>query len=209
VGIAHPTSHYFPLHPSSFILQTFLVNTQMSLKSVNDILGVLEIQTKFEEQPFQRLLQCWSEVVGSVIASHARPLSIQRDVLWVATSSAAWAQNLTFERQRLLLKLNQKLDTTLVDIRFSTAGWQRPKDSPKHSETALPQNHPSYLGSSLNIPRNVTPPPNNPNAAFGDWAKSIQARSRNLPLCPMCQCPTPGGELQRWNVCALCSAKRS
>jgi predicted nucleic acid-binding Zn ribbon protein len=180
----------------------------MSLKSVNDILGVLEIQTKFEEQPFQRLLKCWSEVVGSAIASHARPLSIQRDVLRVATSSAAWAQNLTFERQRLLLKLNPKLPTPLLDIRFSTAGWQSPKDSPKPEEVALLQKHPSYLGDRLNIRPNVNPSLNNPNAAFGNWAKSIQARSHGLPLCPMCQCPSPSGELQRWNVCALCSTKQ-
>ncbi|NJL81148.1 MAG: hypothetical protein HC917_24425 [Richelia sp. SM2_1_7] len=39
----------------------------------------------------------------------------------------AWAQNLTFERQRLLKKLNKILPTPLVDIRFSTARWQRTK----------------------------------------------------------------------------------
>ena len=98
----------------------------MSLKSVNDILIILEQQAKWQEQPFQRLLLCWQEVVGPVVATHARPLSIQRDVLRVATSSAAWAQNLTFGRQSLLVKLNAKLPTPLVDIRFSGAGWQTP-----------------------------------------------------------------------------------
>ncbi|MFM7370626.1 MAG: DciA family protein, partial [Sphaerospermopsis kisseleviana] len=68
----------------------------MSLKSVNDILGILQLEAQWQEQPFSRLLKCWQEVVGVKVAAQTRPLSIQRDVLWVATSSAAWAQNLTF-----------------------------------------------------------------------------------------------------------------
>ncbi|NEP50291.1 MAG: DUF721 domain-containing protein, partial [Moorea sp. SIO3C2] len=31
---------------------------------------------------------------------------------------------------------------------------------------------------------------------------------QNLPLCPQCKCPTPPGELQRWDVCGLCAIKQ-
>lgn len=179
----------------------------MSLKSVNDILGVLALEAKWEEQPFQRLLKCWSEVVPAVVAANTRPLSIERGVLRVATSSAAWAQNLTFERQRLLLKLNEKLPDPLVDIRFSTAQWQRPKaGSPQQTVTS--QQHPSYVGDRLKLNHDVTSDTLNPNAAFDHWARVVQARSRGLPLCQQCECPTPEGELQRWGVCSLCAAKR-
>ncbi|YAF94953.1 MAG: DUF721 domain-containing protein [Nodularia sp. CChRGM 3473] len=179
----------------------------MSLKSVNDILGILEQQAKWQEQPFQQLLQTWPEIVGSVVAAHTRPLSIQRNVLWVATSSAAWAQNMTFGRQTLLLKLNQKLPKPLADIRFSTASWQLPPQV-EQQPTVLPQEHPSYLGDVNSFRRDVTPHINNANTAFGSWAKTMQARSHNLPLCPQCQCPTPPGELQRWHVCSICAAKQ-
>ncbi|MEH2070793.1 MAG: DciA family protein [Nostoc sp.] len=179
----------------------------MSLKSVNDILDVLEKQAKWQEQPFQRLLKCWTEVVGSVVAAQTRPLSIQRDVLWVATSSAAWAQNLTFGRSPLLLKLNKKLPTPLVDIRFSTAGWQHPSVEPKQQQTISPHEHPSYLSDRISRP-DSRPSIQDANAAFGHWAKIVQARSHNLPLCPQCQCPTPLGELQRWSVCSICAAKQ-
>ena len=195
----------------------------MSFKSVNDILSVLEVQAKFQEQPFQSLLKFWTEVVGAVIAAHTQPLSIQREVLRVATSSAAWAQNLTFQRQQLLLKLNEKLPTPLVDIRFSTAGWQRPQDTISKQQTPVSSQHPSYLGdeekslqgllpesnSGMRIGGDVTPTTGNVNSVFKHWAKTVQARSHDLPLCPQCHCPTPPGELQRWRVCSLCAAKQS
>ncbi|MBO3463519.1 DciA family protein [Aetokthonos hydrillicola Thurmond2011] len=179
----------------------------MSFKSVNDILGVLEVQAKWQEQPFQILLTSWAEVVGSVVAAHTQPLSIQHDVLRVATSSAAWAQNLTFERPRLLLKLNEKLDPPLVDIRFSTAGWRRAKDTQTQKQIVLSFQHPSYLGNAMKAPRDVSPTAGNANTAFKSWAKTVQERSHNLPLCPQCDCPTPPGELQRWGVCSPCAAK--
>jgi predicted nucleic acid-binding Zn ribbon protein len=180
----------------------------MSLKSINDILNLLEKQAQWQEKPFQRLLHCWAEVVGVVVAAHTRPLSIQRDVLRVATSSAAWAQNMTFGRQKLLLKLNEKLPSPLVDIRFSTAGWQRSPDESNQPPTVSPREHPSYLGNLSSDRPDVTPATTNPNAAFSDWAKTIQERSYNLPLCPQCHSPTPPGELQRWAVCAVCATKQ-
>ncbi|MDF5727971.1 MAG: DciA family protein [Rhizonema sp. PD38] len=183
----------------------------MSFKSVNDILGDLEVQAKLQQQPFQSVLKCWAEVAGAIVANHSRPLSIQRHVLWVATSSAAWAQNLTFQRQHLLLKLNQKLPDPLdplVDIRFSTAGWQPPKDKESSRQTVSPSQHPSYVSDGMKISRDRKPTSKNAHAAFGHWAELMQARSHGLPLCPQCRCPTPPGELLRWQVCSVCAAQK-
>ncbi|MEH2178750.1 DUF721 domain-containing protein [Nostoc sp.] len=178
----------------------------MSLKSINDVLRILEKQAKWQEQPFQRLLKCWAEVVSPVVAANTRPLSIQRDVLSVATSSAAWAQNLTFGRTSLLLKLNKKLPAPLVDIRFSTAGWQNPSVEIKQQQSVSPHEHPSYLGDEINRPDAT--PTKDVNAAFGHWTQIVRSRSHGLPLCPQCQSPTPHGELQRWQVCSVCAAKQ-
>ena len=183
----------------------------MSFKSVNDILGDLEVQAKLQQQPFQMVLKYWAEVAGAIVATHSRPLSIQRHTLWVATSSAAWAQNLTFQRQHILLKLNQLLSDPsepLVDIRFSTAGWQRPKDKESSAQTLSSSQHPSYLSDDMGISSDRKAISNNADAAFGHWAELVQARSHGLPLCPECSCPTPPGELLRWQVCSICAAKR-
>ncbi|TAE53888.1 MAG: DUF721 domain-containing protein [Nostocales cyanobacterium] len=178
----------------------------MSLKSVNDILGVLAIETQLQEQPLQKLLKCWPDVVGAKVAMQTRPLSIQRDVLRVAASSAAWAQNLTFQRQSLLLKLNKRLSQPLVDIHFSTAEWRRSPLPTVTEPTLSPQSHPSYLGdkSATSL---VPSHRENINQVFGDWIKNKQSQSQYLSQCPRCQCPTPSGEIQYWGVCSPCRAK--
>jgi predicted nucleic acid-binding Zn ribbon protein len=180
----------------------------MSLKPINDILSVLEQQAKWQEDPFLGVLQCWVEVVGKAAANHSRPLSIQRDVLRVATSSAAWAQNLTFSRQTLLTNLNTKLSMSLVDIRFSSAGWQKSQELSPPQPNVSPQEHPSYLGDIKIYTTVSNTTGENAHQVFESWARARQMRSQGLPLCPQCQCPTPVGELQRWGVCALCSAKQ-
>lgn len=180
----------------------------MSFKSVNDILGILEQKAKWQEPPFQHVLKCWVEVVGAKVAAQTRPLSIQREVLWVATSSAAWAQNLTFGRNAILLKLNKKLLEPLMDVRFSTAEWKLTPLKENQSPTVSPLEHPSYLGAMSSSESQVKTAVDDAQTAFRDWARVMQERSHNLPLCPQCQCPTPPGELQRWLVCSPCAAKQ-
>ena len=180
----------------------------MSLNSVNQILDILKTQAQWQEPPLLILIKCWHEVVGSTYASHTRPVSIGRDVLRVATSSAAWAQNLTFERKRLLLKVNELLASPLVDIHFSTAGWHSlPLPKPEKKKALLAE-HPSFVDSHFVNHEPKTIDSQSATAAFNNWAERVKARFSNLPLCPKCQCPTPPGELDRWGVCALCGAKR-
>ena len=179
----------------------------MSFKSVNHILYGLKQQDKWQKPPLQRLLELWPDVVGEVVATHTRPLSIQRHVLFVATSSAAWAQNMTFGRTSLMLKLNQNLSEPLVDIRFSTKDWQ-PRPDYLQPQTIIPQEHPSYLGDVNSFPTQTIPTIDNPKTAFKFWVKRMQMRSHGLPLCPQCQSPTPPGELERWGVCCVCVSQQ-
>ncbi len=184
----------------------------MSLKSVNHILDILKTQSQLQEPPLVMLIKCWQDIVGGVYASYTRPVMIQRDVLRVATSSASWAQNLTFERKRLLLKVNEKLPVPLVDIHFSTGGWHSLPLPKPEKKIVSPNEHPSFVDSQPHNP-NVNVNVNNfgrgANQAFSNWAERVKARSQNLPLCSECQCPTPPGELERWGVCALCGARRT
>jgi predicted nucleic acid-binding Zn ribbon protein len=178
----------------------------MSLKSVNDIVRILAQRSHWQEPPITRLLKLWPEIVGAGVASYTRPLSIQRHVLWVATASAAWAQNLTFERKTILAKVNQKLDAALVDIRFSSAEWQQSTVKGQQKPVFSPQEHPSYTSISAETEDEFTL--EGTGSAFEGWAKVVKRRSQGLPLCPRCECPTPPGELQRWGVCSICAAKQ-
>ncbi|NJO41688.1 MAG: DUF721 domain-containing protein [Cyanobacteria bacterium CRU_2_1] len=187
----------------------------MSLHPLNHLLGRLENQNTWKErQRFQQLLSSWAEIVGTAVAVQTRPIYVQRRVLHVATSNPVWAQNLAFERQRILEKLNARLTLELTDIRFSTAQWRSSssEDANISESDILWQNHPSQLTHpreevSVRSKQPSNAPPSNPQTAFQIWAKTVQARSQHLPPCPVCQCPTPPGELQRWSICAPCAAR--
>lgn len=99
----------------------------MGLQSLPQLLNSISNQESWRgRRQFQMLLACWPEIVGQVVAAQTRPTGLQRQVLQVATSSSAWAQNLAFERHTILAKLNARLEKELgplSDIRFSTAQW--------------------------------------------------------------------------------------
>ncbi len=198
----------------------------MSFKSVNTILGILQVKAKWQEPPLVGLIKSWEEVVGAVVAKNTKPVDLQRNTLWVATKSAAWAQNLSFERQHLLTKINAVLPHPIDDIRFSTAHWYRPPEVV--NKDSLPEQHPCYfapgespreekqeeenlnndlnngLNSDLNNSSDFT---NSSQRAFVNWSHQIKQRSLDFPLCPNCHCSTPPKELQHWGVCHLCAAK--
>lgn len=177
------------------------------LKSLNHILGKVENQPQWHgPQEFQLLLKVWAQVVGSQVADQTRPCSLTRDVLYVATSSSVWVQELQFKRRFLLKKLNGCLSISLTDIRFSTTGWQITTPIGGENVATLWQEHPSRVTPNV-VPTSVSVP-QNPDAVFQNWAQLMMARSQNLPLCPNCQCPTPPGELERWRVCGLCAVKK-
>lgn len=192
----------------------------MAFQSLNHLLKTLEQRPSPRERQFQRVLQWWPEVVGDSVAAQTRPVRIQQGVLHVATSSSAWAQNLVFERQRILGKLNPHLMTPLADIRFSTAQWVTAATSTtnpgEEQQAQLWQNHPSRFQAQLEVAPTLKQSADQPLvsdgvhalAAFQRWAQAQRSRSQQMPLCPHCQCPTPPGELERWTVCAHCIAKQ-
>jgi predicted nucleic acid-binding Zn ribbon protein len=147
-----------------------------------------------------------------MVATHTRPVSIQRQILWVTTSSAVWAQELAFGRQQILEKLNARLPKPLLDIRFSSAQWQQlSKQNSSVRDRTSPQlgcEHPSWVGRESRVSTGDRHRFRHPQEAFGHWTEVMQRRSRHLPLCPQCHCHTPTGELERWGVCSICAAKQ-
>ncbi len=176
----------------------------MSWQSLPQLLQHVAQQPTWQQHHhFQQLLRDWPTIVGDVVAQQTRPISIRRGVLCVATASSVWAQNLSFERQRILAKLNAILPQPLTDIRFSGAQWSE-VPLVTSADRPLGQAHPSFT-PVVNAP--ASPPIETaatPDRAFQHWQQHLQQQRQQLPLCPQCQCPTPPGELARWSVCALC-----
>lgn len=179
---------------------------------LSQILGGLEGQDTWKgRQQLQLVLSRWSTVVGEAVAAQTRPTGIERQVLLVATSSSAWAQNLGFERLHILEKLNTLTGCHLTNIKFSTGLWRSEYSliAANISESAiLWRDHPSRVANLPVSPGSTAPVAADAQSAFRNWARIMRSRSQNLPLCPACQCPTPPGELSRWQVCSLCAAQR-
>ncbi|MEN9221503.1 MAG: DUF721 domain-containing protein, partial [Thermostichus sp. BF3_bins_97] len=77
------------------------------LRRLDQALGGVDSHPLWAElKQMQTLRQLWPETVGAVVAAQTHPLSVRRQVLQVATSTPAWAQNLAFQRHLILKKLN-------------------------------------------------------------------------------------------------------
>ena len=66
----------------------------------------------------------WSEIVGSEIAKRAQPERLRGDTLVVRVCNSAWAQELSFQKQVILKRLQRFVDSddSVKDIAFYVAG---------------------------------------------------------------------------------------
>lgn len=179
----------------------------MSLEPLHRVLHEVK-QTQWQQhQQFEQLLQAWSEIVGPVVAAQTKPVRMtSKGVLQVATSSSVWAQNLAFERHRILEKLNVGLEEPMTDIRFSTGLWPLPKRRRGHQTPMAPALMSASNRHPVRSPRTLLSP-QTPEDAFGQWSQVVRLQAQGRPLCPQCHCPSPMEELKRWSVCGLCAMR--
>lgn len=177
----------------------------MSLEGLSHLIQGLESQESWRVQrQFRSVLANWPKSVGFAVARKTRPTGIQRDVLYVATETAAWAQTLSYERYNILKKLNQHQRQPLKGIRFSTAQWARPASVTPTVKSN--HHHPSYIGHVPTLSKDQTAP-TEPIEVFNRWAAAMQEMQTSQAVCPQCRCRCPQGEIARWTLCALCAAK--
>ncbi len=173
----------------------------MSLNSLPQLLKILESQPGWQNFHQYRILrESWIRLVGEAAYKNSRPLYINRNILFCATSTSVWAQNLTLQRYTLTQQINQTLSLNLIDLRFSPASWYyRSLYAP--SESLSLADHPSYIPPKQ--PNSHSSPQNCQNSAQ-NWLETLKKRELELSPCPQCQSPTPPGELARWGVCMHC-----
>ncbi|OUC14392.1 MAG: hypothetical protein B0A82_12280 [Alkalinema sp. CACIAM 70d] len=184
----------------------------MAWQSVGKVLPQLPIPTpSIEQQQLDRIQSHWPEIMGDTIAQHTRPISLHQNILQVATVNAVWVQNLMFQQIPLLTKLNQTLELQLVKIRFSTTQWltstgDLPDLRPPLSPSQAWDQHPSR-DPTISHQQQLSLLYNTPEATFHQWATQVQARTHQWPTCPVCQCPAPPGEIDRWGSCSICMTR--
>ena len=80
----------------------------------------------------------WQKLAGKEFNEHARPLKIERGVLWLEVENSSWLQQFQYEKLDLLESLNRFLRlSTLTDIKMvlpKDEVWRKaPKPPPKVS----------------------------------------------------------------------------
>lgn len=61
----------------------------------------------------------WSDVVGKKVSENTQPESVEHGTLTVRTTTPAWRQELLFQKQDIIIKLNKRIGKKAIkDIIF-------------------------------------------------------------------------------------------
>ena len=80
---------------------------------------LLGISSRLEDE---KIVGCWKLVLKEEQLSHTKALRFKRGVLYVGTTSPAWAHHMTMNKKNLLEELNRITSKNIKDIRFSSSG---------------------------------------------------------------------------------------
>jgi predicted nucleic acid-binding Zn ribbon protein len=203
----------------------------MSLTGLPNILTGIQSRTSWQQRcQYLLIVEKWSDIVGESVAKQTCPIGLYQKSLQVAVSSPVWSQALTFERIRILAKVNALLgevnSLAIADIHFSTAKWATQQKTIKESKV-VPEDHPSYLpaiadpspqskvktnpkNGKLEIEQRITKSeinqaPETASDAFQRWQSVMKQRTHQMPQCPSCDRPALTGEITRWQMCRVCA----
>jgi predicted nucleic acid-binding Zn ribbon protein len=189
----------------------------MSLTGLPNILHGIQSRTSWQQRcQYLLISQRWSEIVGDSVSKQTCPTGVYQKVLQVAVSSPVWSQALTFERLRILAKINALFDIKeaepIAGIHFSTAQWATQKQTLKDLQV-ITEDHPSYLppaiaNQSAHLKsKTITKfdPPESASEAFQRWQDVMKLRTNQMPPCPKCDRPALMGEMNRWQMCRVCA----
>lgn len=173
----------------------------MALYSIDKLLNQILSQPQWEKQRrYHELTKFWYQVVNHKIAQHTRPVSLKDDVLFIATSSSSWSQDLNLQRRSLIIKINRRVESPIKDLHFASVKWYQ-NHSISLDEEDNNKEHPSTIFPEFSF--NLLPA-DNPQEALKKWLEIIKKRAITWEICPRCQTNCPEGELKRWGICAVC-----
>ncbi|BDA39912.1 DciA family protein [Candidatus Atelocyanobacterium thalassae] len=154
---------------------------------------------------YMEICNIWKAIVTHDILINTDILSISQDIVYIATSSSGWSQELSFQQYSLLKKINQHLLVTSINkLHFSSAKWSEKKlfkSPPYKKEKACFFSHKNSYSSvsKITIRKDETA-----QEAFEKWTMAVKNKLTSFSICPKCQRPASLRELQRWSKCYLC-----
>lgn len=88
--------------------------------SISKLLPVLVRDNGWDKQlDLYSIFDKWSEIIGEDVSQYAKPLKIDRGVLWLEVENSSWLQQLQYEKLDFLETVNQFLKLSqLKDIKM-------------------------------------------------------------------------------------------
>lgn len=88
-------------------------SNEMTLKeAVDRLVDAYGLREKLDQQAVASL---WDDLVGGMVARHTVTVKLRKGTLFVKVDSAPLRQELTFMREALAEKVNQRLGRTVVE----------------------------------------------------------------------------------------------
>jgi len=155
-----------------------------------------------------KVFSMWPKIVGD-ISRYAVPRRINGDVLFVATASSVWSQELYFMRDSILAKVNKALGGQEIrEIRFSEHMWAK-DDARRRADEGLPA-LPSETPESVSAQASASAIRDTGlSEAFRKAARTLSRRKYHLlakgyVVCKVCGCVYPGHKRE----CPSCRLQR-
>ncbi len=91
-----------------------------NMQSLKQVLNIYLHKTGLAKGVTQNTaIHIWPDVVGKAVAENTKAESVEHGVLMVRTTTPAWRQELQFQKQEILSKINKNIGkNTIKDIRF-------------------------------------------------------------------------------------------
>jgi len=100
----------------------------------------------------RRVFEVWEDAVGGPIARNAQPDRIERGVLIVRVRNSSWSQEMTYMKDRIIARLNEKLPRQMVtDMRFIQGTIDSSEKKKVVSDTGKPESN-KEVDSTLAAP---------------------------------------------------------
>ena len=79
----------------------------------------------------------WKDIVGSKIASHAWPVLVERELMFIAVNNSVWGHHLSTMKQDIITKINNFVGEKVInDIRFQAGYLKNGQNEDNTAETS-------------------------------------------------------------------------
>ena len=85
-------------------------------KKMNKVLAEIVTQKQLKKGLNKvKVFEAWESVMGINIQKYTQSISFERGVLYVAINSAPLKMELTYEKEKIILRINTFLETPLIE----------------------------------------------------------------------------------------------